>query len=168
MTPPPAEKPREPIAARPAAIGPSIPSNIPTAREPSGPTANTQAAADSLADVVAALESDERAAMPTRARTPTAQRFRQGNTGIGRLAANNSRRPQAPVEPPAPTAPAPSGRTGARRSSTEVTDYDIETEVGKEDWKSAIAVDDEQLVDWSAAEETSIGSQGTDEFGRKR
>jgi hypothetical protein len=40
-----------------------------------------------------------------------------------------------------------------RRGSTEA-DYDVETEVGKDDWKNTLAVEDEQLVDWSASEET--------------
>jgi hypothetical protein len=165
MTPPPAEKPREPIAAKPAAIGPSIPTNIPSSSG-SGPTqVPAQSPVDSLADVVAALENDERSSMPSRARTPTSQRFRQSNTGIGRLAANNSRRPQAPVEPPVPgPAGAPPPGRQQRRGSTEVTDYEIETEVGREDWKSTLAVEDEQLVDWQATEET----QTTDEYGRKR
>jgi hypothetical protein len=151
LTPPPAEKPREPIAPKPVAVGPSIPT-------PGSP-------ADSLADVVAALENDDRPAttsMPSRARTPTSQRFRQSNTGIGRLAANNSRRPQAEAPVPAP-APA---RTPPRRGSTEVNDYEVETEVGREDWKNAIAVDDEQLVDWSAAEETQ--TTDADGYTRKR
>lgn len=161
LTPPPEEKPRETPAPKPVALGPSI------------PTPST-GSADSLADVVAALENDERAAaaMPTRSRTPTSQRFRQTNTnGIGRLAANNTRRPQAaaPATEPVPTVPpSPPGRT-PRRGSTEVgsSEYD-ETEVGKEDWKNTLAVDveDEQLVEWSAAGEETQSS--TDEFGRKR
>jgi hypothetical protein len=155
LTPPPAEKPREAPAPKPVALGPSIPA-------PGAP-------ADSLADVVAALENDDRAAsaMPTRSRTPTSQRFRQSNTGLGgRLAANNTRRPQAPVEPPAAVAQPTASRQPVRRGSTEVNDYEIETEVGREDWKSAIAVDDEQLVDWSASEETQ--TTDADGYGRKR
>jgi hypothetical protein len=160
LTPPPEEKPRETPAPKPVALGPSI------------PTPST-GSADSLADVVAALENDERAAaMPTRARTPTSQRFRQTNTnGIGRLAANNTRRPQAaaPATEPVPTVPpaAPPGRT-ARRGSTEVSEYESETEVGKDDWKNTLAVDveEEQLVEWSAAGEETQSS--SDEFGRKR
>ncbi len=158
MTPPPEEKPREAPTPKPVALGPSIP--LPTT------------SADSLADVVAALENDERGSMPTRARTPTSQRFRQSNTGIGRLAANNTRRPQAaaPATEPVPTVttpPAPPGRT-ARRGSTEVgSEYESETEVGKDDWKNTLAVDveEEQLVEWSAAGEET---QSSDDFPRKR
>lgn len=157
LTPPPEEKPRETPAPKPVALGPSI------------PTPST-GSADSLADVVAALENDERGSLPTRARTPTSQRFRQSNTGIGRLAANNTRRPQAaaPATEPVPTVPpAAPGRT-ARRGSTEVSEYESETEVGKDDWKNTLAVDveEEQLVEWSAAGEETQSS--SDEFGRKR
>lgn len=163
MTPPPEEKPRETPTPKPVALGPSIPSP------------GTQTAIDELADVVAALENDDRAAsaMPTRSRTPTSQRFRQTNTnGIGRLAANNTRRPQATATEPTPTLTSPPspppGRT-PRRGSTEVgSEYESETEVGKDDWKNTLAVDveEEQLVEWSAAGEETQSS--TDEFGRKR
>src|SRR5205814_10651672 len=78
-----------------------------------------------------------RVAPPSPYTTLFRSRFRQSNTGIGRLAANNTRRPQAPVEPPPPAQPA---RQQPRRGSTEVTDYDIETEVGKEDWKSSVSM----------------------------
>jgi hypothetical protein len=154
LTPPPEERPREPAPApKPVAVGPAIP-------QPSSSTA------DSLADVVAALEADAGGAPPPsgRARSATQQRFRQNNPGIGRLAANNARRPQAvaPVEPPPAAAP---GRT-ARRGSTEVNDYEVETDVRADDWKNALAVEDEQLVEWSGtADETQAT---TDEHGRKR
>ena len=36
---------------------------------------------------------------------------------------------------------------------------------GKDDWKNALAVEDEQLVDWSAADETVTTGE---ELGRKR
>jgi hypothetical protein len=150
--PPPAEI-RTPPAPAPVAVGPSIPAP----------------GAQSLADVVAALESESpSAAPPTRSRTPTGQRFRQSNTGIGRLAANNTRRPQAAAAPP--TEPTPT--VPARRGATEA-DYEVETEVGKDDWKNALAVEDEQLVDWSAAEETVTHGEtrtggNNDGYGRKR
>jgi hypothetical protein len=45
-------------------------------------------------------------------------------------------------------------------------DFDLETFVGgKDDWKNALAVEDEQLVDWSAADETVTTGE---ELGRKR
>jgi hypothetical protein len=157
MTPPPEERPREAPAPRPVAVGPAIPAALPT-----------PAASDSLADVVAALENDDRPAAPSRARTPTSQRFRQANTGIGRLAANNTRRPQAattPTETVPPVATSGSPARSHRRGSTEVTDYDLETDI-KDDWKSSLAVEDEQpMVDWSGNSEET---QNTDEFGRKR
>jgi hypothetical protein len=138
---PPPPDPRRDTPARGTSlpVGPSIP-------KPSDP----------LADVVAALESDERA--PTspsgRARTPTGPRFRQSNTGIGRLATPaGGRRPQAQASAGAGEA-APAAK--ARRGQTEADPYDMETEIAnKEDWKSALSVEDEQLVDWSASEETS-------------
>ncbi len=162
MTPPPAPEERQaPVVAahsqRPR--GPSIP---PPSSGPVTATNPALSASEELADVVAALEADERNSQPTRARTPTQQRFRQSNTGIGRLASGN-RRPQAAATPENQPAPPRS----QRRGSTEVTDYEVETEVGKEDWKNSLAVEDEQLVDWSAAEET-VGGGGTDDYGRKR
>lgn len=165
MTPPPDERPREAPAPKPVAVGPAI------------PVPGSSSSPDALADIVAALENDDRGTpVPTRARTPTSQRFRQSNTGIGRLAANNTRRPQAaaPATEPVPTVSAPEsdgerrvpGRTG-RRVPTEVTDYEVEVEGTRtEDWKNALAVEDEQLVEWSATGEETQSS--TDEFGRKR
>lgn len=140
-TPPPPEIRRDtPPRGTSLPVGPSIPKPV-----------------DSLADVVAALESDER--QPTspsgRARTPTGPRFRQSNTGIGRLAANSTRRPQAQAAPQ-PGDPA----KAVRRGETEADALDIETEVkGREDWKNALAVEDEQLVDWTASEETTSGEE---------
>ncbi|MBA3819686.1 MAG: hypothetical protein H0X17_12390 [Deltaproteobacteria bacterium] len=148
--PPPDVIAREPVTPPPPVNGPSIPGLGGSA---------------SLTDVVAELEAEGREDRPTpspfRTRTPTQQRFRQSNTGIGRLAGNASRRPQAAAAPePPPAAPA----RPVRRGSTEVTDYDLETDV-RDDWKSTLAVEDEQLVDWSGTNEET---QTTDEFGRKR
>lgn len=160
LTPPPEEKPRTPEAPKPVAVGPAIPS----------PTSSP----DSLADVVAALEADASLAVPSspapsRARTPTSQRFRQTNTnGIGRLAANNTRRPQAAVatEPTPTVAPAAAAPARSpRRGSTEVNDYEVDSDVGRDDWKNTLAVEDEQLVEWSGSGEET---QSTDEYGRKR
>jgi hypothetical protein len=107
-----------------------------------------------------------------RPRVPPSQRFRQSSSGIGRLAGNTgARRPQAQAAPPAPPpAVEPErDRTGnlprVKRGQTE-GDFDLETFVGgKDDWKNALAVEDEQLVDWSAADETVTTGE---EIGRKR
>jgi len=148
--PPPAAEPKV-AAPAPVAVGPSIP--LPLAPAP-----------DVDADAVG------------RARPVPGQRFRQSNTGMGRLASPpSSRRPQAQATPAAVPAspavePSPDRDRGAglprvRRSQTEA-DFDLETFVGgKDDWKNALAVEDEQLVDWSASEETASSA---DEIGRKR
>jgi len=138
-TPPPPEVRNTPSA--PIAVGPSIPAP-------------------------AVAEADD-----GRGRLPPSQRFRQSNTGIGRLAATSSRRPQAQAAPAhAPIEPhveAPVARTAplprVKRGETQSDDNDSETFIGgKDEWKN---VDDEQLVDWSAADETV--TNGSD-FGRKR
>jgi hypothetical protein len=145
--PPPPAEPR--IAAHPpAAVGPSIP--LPG-------TAGGDAEADAAG----------------RSRVPPSQRFRQSNTGIGRLASppSSARRPQAQATPPStPVAAEPSPERSAglprvKRGQTEA-DFEIETYVGgKDDWKNALAVEDEQLVDWAATDETVTNG---DEIGRKR
>jgi hypothetical protein len=147
--PPPAVEPKAAAPAAPVAVGPSIP-----------------------APGAAAPEADVDAA--SRSRAAPGQRFRQSNTGIGRVtAASNARRPQAQATPPASPAVAEvpperdrsAGPVRAKRGQTEA-DFDLETFVGgKDDWKNALAVEDEQLVDWSASEETVTGGE---EFGRKR
>lgn len=124
--------PPEVIAAAPAPTPPPV-------MGPSIPAPST-----SLADVVAELEAEDRpsSSLPSRGRVPTQQRFRQSNTGIGRLA--SARRPQAQATP----APEP---VRARRGETEAEE--TETVVGsgsRDDWRGALAVDDEQLVEWSA------------------
>ena len=108
-----------------------------------------------------------------RPRVPPGQRFRQSSSGIGRLAGNtaSARRPQAQAAPPAPppAAEPERDRSGTiprvKRGQTD-GDFDLETFVGgKDDWKNALAVEDEQLVDWSAADETVTTGE---ELGRKR
>jgi hypothetical protein len=139
--PPPAAEPKAPAA--PVAVGPSIPL-------PGG-------AGDAELD-------------PTgRPRIGAGQRFRQSNTGIGRSAsAASARRPQAqatPVAPPVADPPPGGAVPRARRGQTEA-DFDLETFVGgKDDWKNALAVEDEQLVDWSASDETVAGGEDS---ARKR
>ncbi|HEX3480982.1 MAG TPA: hypothetical protein VHT91_38460 [Kofleriaceae bacterium] len=135
-TPPPPAETRPTPPPMPAVVGPSIPA-------PAG-------------------DGDGEA----RSRLAPSQRFRQASTGLGRLAANNARRPQAPAPAPAPPPPEPASPPRVKRGQTESDYVDSETFVGgKDDWKNALAVEDEQLVDWSAADETV--SSG-DELGRKR
>jgi hypothetical protein len=156
--PPPAERPMAP--ERPASVGPSIP--------PPSPSGNHAVpVAIGLEDVVAELEA-ETPSPPARSRTATGSgnRFRQTNTNIGRLAAaNQSRRPQASVG--TPPAPSPSidpdtQRPGAKTSRRGETDIEVEmeTDVSKDDWRTALAVEDEQLVDWSTSEETQTTTEG--------
>jgi hypothetical protein len=184
---PPGGVPAQRLPAKPPLAGPPPPPNAtPSAQMPAvvGP-----AIPNPLADVASAIEREDPrpSALSGRARTPTGQRFRNVGTGsgIGRLAnasnssavtsnamgstsinsnsigstTNANRRPQAsaPAEPPAAT---------ARRGSTEADAYDVVTEVGKDDWKNALAVEDEQLVDWTASEETLTTND--DYTGRKR
>jgi len=139
-----------------AAVGPSIPAPV------NGP----------LADLITELEADERPITPTRARTPTSQRFRQSNTGIGRLGASaapppaqpQARRPQAAVPMPVTAAP-----KAARRGATEVED---ETDLHSAELRGSqreIAVDDSQLVDWQSTETTQAsGDEDFSDIGRKR
>jgi len=149
LTAPPPDVIEKPALVTPSKLGPNIPA-------PSTMPAGT--GTSSLADIVAELEAegsrDERSITPpSRVRTPTQQRFRQSQTGgggIGRLAQNNPRRPQAGIPSVTPA------RT-ARRGETEVEagEGEPETSVGRgEDWRSSIAVEEEQLVEWQASEET--------------
>jgi hypothetical protein len=149
-TPPPplAVEPKVAGPTSPIAVGPSIP-----------------------APGVAAADAEPEAA--GRARTAQSQRFRQSNTGGGRPAATaNTRRPQAQTTPPAASPPAPSvdppsdrggGALRAKRSQSE-TDFEVETVVGKDDWKNSVIVEDE-YVEWSASEEVVTSG---DDAGRKR
>lgn len=92
---------------------------------------------------------------PSRGRPPVGQRFRPTNTGVNRATPNtvpSTRRPQAQATQPTPPVAAEPPRP--KRGQTE-GDFDLETFVGgKDDWKNVLAVEDEQLVDWSASEET--------------
>ncbi len=151
VTPPAMKSAPIPLATPPPEIkrdtpsrGTPLPAAAPTIPKP----------ADGLADVVAALESDERQTTPSgRTRTPTGPRFRQASTNAGRLGALNTRRPQAPAPAPDEAARAAAAPRPVHRGPTEVDDYQVETDV-KDDWKSSLAVEDEQLVDWQASEET--------------
>ncbi|MEO6776203.1 MAG: hypothetical protein ABI467_24840 [Kofleriaceae bacterium] len=148
MLAPPPDAIEAPIAqgTSPGKLGPSIP----PVNEP-------------LADLINELEQDERPITPTRGRTPTSQRFRQSNTGIGRLGATQQsaagqRRPQAQA-----SASIPSVTGRPRRTGTEVEDVE---EPARE---KEIAVDDSQLVDWQSTETTEARSdEDFSDLGRKR
>ena len=186
----PAFKPRLLPTATPPPISLAAPppENVPVKTPPPppppamGPGIPAAPMKEALADVFADLERDENtvaappsAPPPSRSRTPTGSgnRFRASNTGIGRLAqpaasapgmtpvaAGQPRRPQAVATEPNPMRP--------RRAATEVSEYDVETNVGQEEWKNALAVDDEQLVDWAASEETQTAGEEFEGNGKKR
>lgn len=152
LAPPPDEKPVA-AASAPAAPppGPSIPAP----------------AAESLQDVINELDGDgaEPRLATLRPRSPTAQRFRQSNTAVGRL--GSARRPQAAA------APSPTGRP--RREPTEVSEPELETLTGDSGElrgsSREIAVDDSQLVDWQATDGAGVNAVVDDDFsdlGRKR
>ena len=99
------------------------------------------------------LDEDPIAPPPIAAASPggrgraSRQPFRAASTASGaRATAHTTRRPQAQA------APAPSVTPPTRRSQTELNEYDIATDV-----RSAEDFSDDQLVDWSAAEETVTG-----------
>ncbi len=147
-TPPPAPKPTQPLTAPPPPeVVTSAPRPTPQPMPAVGPDIPAPASA-ALADLINELETSEPA--PVRSRTPTAQRFRQSNTGIGRLG-SAQRRPQVAATPAA-------GRP-ARRGGTEVSDESVGSE---------IAVDDSQLVDWSSAEQTQATDEDFSDLNRKR
>jgi hypothetical protein len=160
LAPPPDERPTPPpaVAATPVAIGPSIPAPAPTA-----------AADQPLADLITELEQDgggEPRLANLRPRSPTAQRFRQSNTGIQRL--GSVRRPQAAATPATSTGTSASARP--RREPTEA-DPDIATNGGGDKASGDIAVDDSQLVDWQATDGSGAPAVTDDDFsdlGRKR
>lgn len=156
---PPAMTPPKPLAvASPPPV--ETKTSVTPAPPPPGPSIPAPSAATS---------DDDEARMPTRARTPTGQRFRQTSTNIGRLAANQ-RRPQASAAAPEPptsaTQPTPTVR--GSRPPTEI-DVEIETEIGNNasDWRNAIAIEDDQLVDWSTSEETQTSTDDA-AFGKRR
>jgi len=163
--PPPAAKPNAPLSIS----GPPEPEPVkppPAAPPPmAGPSIPTPA----LADLAAELDED-RGSAPSRPRTPTGNRFRQTSTNIGRLAQSNQRRPQvAAPTPPPPQAVDPiteRPRPPVRRGETEI-EVEVEPEPTNGDWRSTLAVEDEQLVDWAASEETQT-SAGDDPSYRKR
>ncbi len=146
MLAPPPDAIEAPVASgtSPGSVGPSIPAPL---NQP-------------LSDSITELEQDDRPITPSRGRTPTSQRFRQSNTGIGRLGQSQTgqRRPQA-------SASAPTGLR-SRRTGTEVEEVEAESILRDRE----IAVDDSQLVDWQSAETTEARSPDDDfsDLGRKR
>jgi len=143
----------------------------PEVAAPSRPTPPTM-----IGPTIPSLEADEPENQPTvtgpRTRTPVPNRFRQASTGIGRLAtpapttsssASQARRPMAQAAAPTPPAPTFSN-TGIpsvvrpKRGQTDA-DFEVETDISKDDWKNAIAVDDEQLVDWANNDETVTSAE---------
>lgn len=136
--PPPPQEARGSGPVAPVAIGPSIPVPTPTP-SPDQP----------LADLITELEQEgtpePRAAL--RARPPTTNRFRQSNTQSGRTPTlGAARRPQAPASAPLAGV---RGQT-PRRTGTEVSEPEPETNV-ESDWRQReIPVDESQLVDWQA------------------
>ncbi|MBA3457271.1 MAG: hypothetical protein H0T42_29590 [Deltaproteobacteria bacterium] len=145
--------PPDPVKPAPAAPPPMM----------AGPSIPAPSHSDNGAD-------DDRAGI-ARPRTATGSRFRSTSTNIGRLAAtSNQRRPQAaaPSPPPPPEADPVTDRPTrtilpVRRGQTEVEVEEVESPNG--DWRNALAVEDEQLVDWSASDETVTGE---DPDARKR
>lgn len=148
-TPPPSPKPAaQPLTAPPPPeVVTSAPRPTPQPMPAVGPDIPAPASA-ALADLINELETAE--PPPVRSRTPTAQRFRQSNTGIGRLG-SAQRRPQVAATPAV-------GRP-ARRGGTEVSDESVSNE---------IAVDDSQLVDWSSSEQTQATDEDFSDLNRKR
>ncbi|MDB4953135.1 MAG: hypothetical protein JWO36_704 [Myxococcales bacterium] len=174
---------RTPTATPPRGVGVPTPSRgvplappPPAAEAPARPTPQPATAAaktsipapasssQSLANLD--LDDEDKTASPAgRARTPTGQRFRQSQTGIGRMTSASvaARRPQAIAQAPTTVGPAPTPAPGARpvrRGGTEVSELETETSVEKDWGEREIAVDDEQLVDWQASDETVTGAEG--------
>jgi hypothetical protein len=145
VPPPPPMAAPTPTPAAPVAVGPNIPA----------PTTATASA------------EDEPLPLTTRSRNATRPPFRQAATGIGNRAPTPvaARRPQAQAV--STGAPMPGGRTAPpgpapRRGQTDA-DFDLDTDV-KQEWKpaDAIAVEEEQLVDWASSEETVTSGPGYD------
>lgn len=148
LAPPPAAM-EAPVAVgtSPGSVGPSIPAPV---NQP-------------LADLITELEADERPITPTRGRTPTSQRFRQSNTGIGRLGQSQAAAQTAQRRPQASASAAPVG-SKPRRTGTEVEEVEDSPFRDRE-----IAVDDSQLVDWQSAETTEARTdEDFSDLGRKR
>ena len=180
--PPPAAEPKPP-EPKPVAVGPSIPSplddNDSRTRAPAGQRFRpSNTGVGRLATNPGTQRRPQAQATTPPANEPAFDRNDRASERIDRIADRGERTGERPTDrtsdrtldrsgertaeraPVAP--PAPPGRP--RRGQTEA-DYDLETFVGgKDDWKTALAVEDEQLVDWAASDETVAG----EEIGRKR
>jgi hypothetical protein len=143
--------PQRPLTAPPPDVMIAAPRATPPPIAAVGPEIPAPASA-ALADLINELEASEPPSQPARGRTPTAQRFRTSNTGIGRLG-SAQRRPQVAATPATASRP-------ARRGGTEVSDEPVEA--------PEIAVDDSQLVDWSTNEQTQATDDDFGDIGRKR
>jgi hypothetical protein len=79
----------------------------------------------------------------------------------------SSRRPQAPAAPPEKPMPPASALVGSRvtppNRGTTSTDFEIDTDIRAENWKSKEVEVDDDLIEWAGSEETVTG--GPDGFG---
>lgn len=150
-----------PLAPPPPAAEPAA---RPTPQPPSAAAKTNIPAPGSQSLANLDLDDEDRTVSPAgRTRAPTGQRFRQSQTGLGRMTATSpaARRPQAVAQAPTTVGPAPTPAAGrpVRRGSTEVSELETETSVEKDWGEREIAVDDEQLVDWQASDETVTGAE---------
>jgi hypothetical protein len=163
------------LAARPLAMSAPPPLELKSASAAVGTPATAMPAIAPLGG------GDDSVAPPARGRTPTGQRFRQASPGIGRFAnaSTASRRPQVMSAPEPTPVPTPIARADSKpipsmprsappapapRRSTDA-DFELETDVGKDDLKStALIVEDDQFVEWAPEETVTTG----EDFNRKR
>jgi hypothetical protein len=153
-----------PLTPPPPAATP--PAEAPTRPTPTGVLKTTiPAPGASPSASLANLDlDDEPSGAPSRARTPTGQRFRQAQSGLSRMAAATAaaRRPQAQAPAPQPAVIPPKGTspgTTPRRGAADLAELETETSVGEKDWDQEINVDEDQLVDWQSSEETVAGGE---------
>jgi hypothetical protein len=167
LAPAPAAPGSRPNSASTAPVSRPIPLSTPPPPPPTEPRLTPPAPVTVGPSIPAPISGGDADGDAARGRVAPGQRFRPSNTGLGRLATGSTRRPQAQAAPaPAePIAERPTPMPRVKRGQTE-SDFDLETFVGgKDDWKNALAVEDEQLVDWSAADETVTTG---DQIDRKR
>lgn len=168
VTRPAAPKPNAPLSIS----GPPPPDPVKPAPAAPPPMAGPSIPAPALAAADPGELDEDRTSAPSRPRTATGSRFRQTSTNIGRLAQSNQRRPQAAAQTPPPPVnldqgtDRPTRANVVRRGETEV-ESEVELETSNGDWRNALAVEDEQLVDWSASDET-LTAAGDDPAFRKR